>query len=155
MPTKMENERTVAFGQVNEEQVIPALSAQGDLSANAIAKGVPQFIRVEDYTTFVAEWMMQDGNIVVHFFPLEGTLVSYWTVDFPAALDRVAQEVFKATAPRLQAKYTEELRSWWLRALKYDHVISVSGLMETFFDSLDHALDQTASVVGTQSPVVP
>jgi hypothetical protein len=66
----------------------------------------------------------------------------YWLNMFPTALNEVAQEHFKATSPRLVAKYTEELKSWWLRARGYDHLIDLDGFMGSFAEKLDRRLEQ-------------
>lgn len=153
MSQRAENERTVVFGHVDESKVSKTLADQGSeaFRADDIAAGVPKFTKVDEYTTFAAEWVLQNGNIIVHFFlpsDFERGAQSkrvYWTMLFPIALDYVAQEVFAATAPRLQAKYTEELNSWWFRANKYDHIIDLKAFLRKFFDSLDAELEKALS----------
>jgi hypothetical protein len=71
-----------------------------------------------------------------------GTLQSYWLTDFAMALNDVAQKHFNATYPRLQAKYTEELKSWWLRAQGFGHVIDYDALVHRFLELMDARLDQ-------------
>jgi hypothetical protein len=125
----------------NQQKVDSNISLQG------IAEAVPQFEKEQGYTTFTAEHALVDGNIVIHFFLPEdyrGNAQQYWTVRFPLALDGVAQAHFQATAPRLQAKYTEELRSWWFKATNYDHVVDLPRFIRKFFDALDEALEVRA-----------
>lgn len=148
------SERSVVFGHVDEDRLGETMARQqnkDNFGLNSIAAGVPKFTKVEDYTTFLAEYAMQDGNIVVHFFPppdfrgSPSALKHYWESLFAASLDAVAQDVFQATAPRLQAKYTEELQSWWLRAFKYDHIIDLKGFVQRFLDQLDASLESSLS----------
>jgi hypothetical protein len=118
------------------------MQAASGPSLSAVIDAVPKFISVDDFTTFRAEWTLQDGNVIVHFFtPSVAPTIAYWTEVFPVALDRVGREHFEADKPRLQAKYTVELNSWWLRALKYDHIIDIVRFMDAFFDKLDAALE--------------
>lgn len=105
---------------------------------------VPAFKAVNDYTTFFAEYDLIDGNVVIHFYPPKGVEVTreYWMVRFAEALDATAQEHFQATKPRLAAKYTEELGSWWFRAQGFGHLIDLDQYLVKFFEKLDAALDQ-------------
>lgn len=150
----MQSERTVVFGHVEEGTAAQTLSeqAQDNFSTKSIADGVPKFQSVTDYNTFLAEYTLKDGDIVIHFFLPKDFRKSgqaaliYWTTTFAVALDYVAQEVFQATQPRLQAKYTEELNSWWLRARSYDHLINLQQFMGSFFERLDEELERTLAL---------
>lgn len=142
------HERTVVFGHVDEGRVEETMSRQSqrdNFKLGSIASGIPQLKTVDNYTTFKAEYALHDGNLVFHFYPPKShsqrDVSSYWTQVFPTVLDRVAQEVFEATAPRLQAKYTVEFQSWWLRALSYDHLVDVQAFVTRFLDALDAGLD--------------
>lgn len=143
MPNQKSSERTVAFGYVDEKTVGEDMKSQvveaDTFSGPRIRDGVPEFTKVEDYTTFKAEYTMKDGDLVIHFFPGENKLV--WKSIFAEVLDRVAQEHFKATAPRLQAKFTEEMNSWWFRARGYDHLVDFNAFVSRFFDLLDASLE--------------
>lgn len=68
------------------------------------------------------------------------TYRAYWLDLFPGVLSAVAQEHFKAEYPRLAAKYTDELRSWWFRAHGYAHLLDVDGLVYRFAEKLDQVL---------------
>lgn len=120
--------------QVTSEEKIPV---------SRLAAGIPNFIKVLDYTTFNAEYAMKDGDLVIHFYPTDVTK-GIWTKEFAWVLDRVAQDHFRATAPRLQAKYTEEVNSWWFRARGYDHVVSLKTFVDRFFELIDQALEADA-----------
>ena len=120
--------------QVTSEEKIPA---------SRIAAGIPNFIKVLDYTTFSAEYAMKDGDLVVHFYPTDVTK-GIWTREFAWILDRVAQDHFRATAPRLQAKFTEEVNSWWLRARGYSHIVNIKAFVDKFFELIDQALEADA-----------
>lgn len=148
--TTMSEERTVAFGYVEEDKLGDTLrtqQSQDNFQLSDIVDAIPKFKPVEGYTTFRAEYALQDSNIIVHFFlppDFRGDKGSYWAIRFPRALDATAQHCFQATRPRLQAKYTEELESWWLRAQSYDHIVDLDGFMTSFFDLLDGALETPA-----------
>lgn len=138
-------ERTVEIGSVDEGRATRAVgemsSGEGP-SLTSVMDAVPKFTRVDDFTTFSAEYTLQNGDIVIHFFPTNDRVsTAYWTKRFPAVLDRVAQVYFEATSPRLQAKYTEELSSWWFRARSYSHVIDFRGLVWGFLEELDRELE--------------
>lgn len=65
----------------------------------------------------------------------------FWLATFPNVLSTVAQRHFEAAYPRLQAKYTDELKSWWVRAQGFGHVLDLDRFMGSFFMQLDRALD--------------
>ena len=105
-----------------------------------------QFIKFTDYTTFSAELAITEGDLVYHFYvtaevnALPDARV-YWYEVFAQVLERVAQEYFKATAPRLKAAYTQEQASWWLRAFGFGMVLDPHKLAYGFLHVLDAALD--------------
>lgn len=96
---------------------------------------------------------VEGQDLVVHFYlpgafgPVERAAV-YWEKVFPRVLDPVAKEVFEADYPALQAAYTEELRSWWLRAYGLGARVGGGGAEAIaawgmrFFEALDQALDR-------------
>ncbi len=105
-----------------------------------------QFIPCRDFTTFEAEFAVTEGDLVFHFkvTPEVQALDNpskYWLEDFSKALDTVAQEVFKASFPRLRAAYTEEMASWYLRAEGAGMLLDPHALAYRFLDALDAALD--------------
>jgi hypothetical protein len=106
-----------------------------------------QFTKVNKYVTFNAEYAFDGPDIVFHFYLPESQKydVNYWLSVFPSALDPVARTTFNATAPRLRAAYTEELRSWWLRANRYDHIPDRTGLVMRFLERLDQTLTTVIS----------
>lgn len=147
---RQSKERNVMFGHIEEgkeaDTTVQQVLHDKPMEASRIADAVPKFTPCEEFTTFSAEYALQDGNIVIHFFlprDFKGAQ-DYWTMKFPRALDPTAQSYFKATAPRLQAKYTEELKSWWFRASGYDHIIDWQKFVESFFEELDRALESVA-----------
>ena len=66
---------------------------------------------------------------------------NYWLTTFPKILDESAKTFFDAGSPRLQAKYTEELVSWWFKAQGYGNRIDPDAYALRFFDVLDAALE--------------
>lgn len=107
------------------------------------AKAVPTFKEMGAYTTFFAEYDLIDGNVVIHFYPPKDRKVTqdYWMIKFAEALDATAQEHFQATKPRLVAKYTEEMSSWWFKAQGFGHLIDLDRYLLRFFEKMDVALD--------------
>lgn len=145
------SERNVEFGFLPEGGQQAAINQQQKQDSNiglvAIAEAVPQFTKVMDFTTFTAEYAMVMGALVVHFFippDFKGDVRYYWTMVFPRALDKVAQDHFNARSPRLQAKFTSELNSWWFRARGYDHILDIPKYVTSFFTALDAALETPA-----------
>lgn len=120
-----------------------------------VRDAVVQFTPVKEYTTFLAEWTILDGAFVVHFFPpreryasngrggmqVHGEFLVKWQRAFPQVLDRVAQEHFQATAPRLQAVYTAEMFSWYFKAAGFATRLDPAGYLTLFFEKLDAGLD--------------
>lgn len=119
-----------------------------NMRAEATPKAVeaPDFKKVEDFTTFRAEYAIRGSDLVMHFFvtpEVEKNVKGkkYWLELFPTCLDPVAQQHFEATAPRLEAQYTEMVNSWWLRARGYDHLLDVDAFVSTFLTKLDASLE--------------
>lgn len=107
---------------------------------------VPEFTQVDEFTTFKAEYGMVGNDLVMHFFATPEIEKSpkgreYWLRLFPTCLDPVAQHHFEATAPRLQAKYTELVNSWWLQAQGYSHLLDVDAYVSDFLTKLDESLE--------------
>lgn len=104
--------------------------------------------------SFKAQWDIINDDIVVHFFlPAQAeqhlknadgraAWMKYWMEKFPEKLDSVAKGHFDADYPRLQAKYTEEMASWWLKAQGFSKLINPQKFMEKFFGLLDTALQE-------------
>ncbi len=121
-----------------------------------VVDAVLNFTRVEDFTTFLAEYVFLDGNIVIHFFPpreafelsqtsqqprISAEYLKYWKRKFPTVLSPVAEEFFNATAPIITATYVEEMASWWMRANGYASRMDPDGFIRLFFAELDRSLD--------------
>jgi hypothetical protein len=118
------------------------------------------FREVDDYTTFKAEFAMDAGDIVFHFFKTDevksldpSAQNLYWQTTFAAALESVTPGFFGVTSDsgRLQAKHVyddeqpysaaEPLDSWWLRAFGFGHRLDPHKLALKFLETLDSALD--------------
>lgn len=108
-----------------------------------------KFAKVDNFTTFNAEYTYTGDDLVVHFFlPPERRLPearAYWLETFPACLDASAREFFNAEYPRLMAKYTEEMESWWFKACGYGHVIDPDAFAAKFLKGLDGHVDVALS----------
>lgn len=109
-----------------------------------IEKAIPVFTQVNDYTTFRAEWAQIGTALVLHFFLYPDVQSDakerYWLDKFPTQLSDTAERYFGATAPRIIAKYTPELESWYMRANGFTP-LDPGAYLQGFFDELDRALD--------------
>jgi hypothetical protein len=142
-----DSDNTVHLGELDNETAKKVLGQQPSGFGN-VAESVPKFTKVTDYTTLTAEYSKIDDNLVVHFFlpddaGAQGFPADYWISVFPTALDAVARSHFSADRPRLVAKYTEEMNSWWFKAYGYGHLLDPDGFMSKFFEKLDEALSVT------------
>lgn len=154
----MSEERTVNLSDMSQQEAgerfeQESRSAGDEVNMAGIEQAVPVFIKVNDFTTFKAEYTWLGGNLVIHFFltkemvQLNGTteggplVKSYWVQTFPLVLDKTSKDYFQADSPRLQAKYTEELASWYFRAQGYDDCLDPDRLAMVFFERLDQDLE--------------
>ena len=108
--------------------------------------------KVEDFTTFLAEYAFKDGNIVVHFFQTQEIHGSdrakrdrYWLQVFPMVLSDTAEAHFDATQPRIFAEYVPEMTSWYFQANGFATRLDPSGFLMKFLEKLDEALDGNAA----------
>ncbi len=133
---------------------VNVLGQQGGKIFGNVENAVIQFTPVESYTTFIAEYAVQGGDYIVHFFPpnsqyvfannhrkVSGPFLVKWQRTFPQILSPCAEHYFGATQPRLQAAYTAEMFSWWLRANGFALRLDPGGFITRFFDKLDSDLD--------------
>ena len=150
--TQTTEDRKVILGEIPKDMAIETLVNQPPVNAEGVKENVPKFKKVTCFTTFFAEYGMMGDDIVIHFFhtpenPDDGKC-PYWHDMFPTALNDLAQSYFQATAPRLVAKYTEELKSWFFRAQKYSHVLDIDAFVMSFFEKLDQEMDELPTRVG-------
>lgn len=131
----------------------PELTAQ-----NPDVQGVSalSFIKFTEYTTFQGEFAITDGDLVFHFdrtpecraLPQAKRDV-YWQRTFAVALNDVAQAVFAAGPPQLQAQFIDDpdigiVQSWWFRANGFGHLLEPHKKVYSFLDALDAALDEAS-----------
>ncbi len=155
-----ENERTVTLGGVSRARAPGVLHSEGRVSDEDAKKLVGEVenavvqLKQETYKAFRAEHGVKEGDIVVHFFlPLEDpkdlgkadamtqkSWNTFWLERFPAVLSPVAKEYFQADLPRIAAKYTEEVASWWFVARGFGEVMDPQALAVGFLAKLDGAL---------------
>jgi hypothetical protein len=143
----MEAEKTIVLNEVSDEQA-GQLMQNGPKIITGLSKAVPKFTKIEDFTSFLAEYAMIGSDLVMHFYgteehPNDGGAEGeqYWKVHFPSCLELVGQDHFQATKPRLIAKYTKEMRSWFLKAQGYDHLTDIDEFVRKFCTKLDAALE--------------
>ncbi len=136
----MKDEQDEQF--ISTEQAAEAFDGIGDqLGAEA-----PNFMQIDCYTTFRAEYAVLDDDLVFHFFANDeiNQLPNpwhYWKTTFPKQLEQVAGRYFAAAYPRVRAAYADELASWWLRADGFDHVLDMNEFAHRFLEQLDRALE--------------
>ncbi len=130
--------------------------AGGQIIGN-VDGAVIKFTQVKDFTTFLAEYAIQDGDYIVHFFPpkeryvhsngrhqVSGPFLIKWQRTFPQILSPCAEEYFGATQPRLQAAYTAEMFSWWLKAAGFAERLGPEAYILRFLARLDARLDEAS-----------
>ena len=147
-------ERQVALGGVAENQAAGLLQAEGAMvegTGQDVANAVPKF-ETKKYSSFKAEYGIVGDDLVVHFYLPEGFDITsmgtqqqklwsdWWGGDFPNVMSRVAQEYFEVEYPRVVAKYTEEVASWWFCARGFASSFDPHRLLETFLEKMDAAL---------------
>jgi hypothetical protein len=147
------DERVVTIQGLPHEQAVSQL--QGELGEGVeedVERAVIQFTE-KSYKSFRSEYTSVNGDLTIHFFlpAAAGDLKTasptqirqwevYWLKTFPEALSPTAKEYFQSDKPRLVAKYTEEVSSWWFCARGFGDSLSLSTLAERFFEKLDAAL---------------
>jgi hypothetical protein len=156
----MSNERYVELGELGEKEGAYALGTEAVLTEGHISQveeAVPQFIE-KKYECFTAKHAVVGHDLVIQFYLPEaaGDLKtadarvqrqweSFWLEAFRDALSPVAQEYFQAEYPRLVAKYTEELASWWFRARGFGDSMSPLELAEGFERRLNDRLQNQSA----------
>ena len=135
----MDNDDDKQFVSVDE--AAGAFVGIGDMGVEA-----PNFMPINCYTTFRAEYAVMGDDLVFHFYATDeiNKLPNpwrYWKTAFPNALSKVAKEHFQSEAPRVRAAYTDELCSWWLRANGYEHVLDMDEYAVRFLEKLDQELE--------------
>ncbi len=136
------SERVVAVADGSPES-FAAAEFQGHM-------GVPQALTFTpvSFRYFTAEHTLNDRAVIIHFFVSDKLkaawdikqLEYWWLNTFAATLSVVAKEHFKADAPRIVAKYTPEVASWWFKAQGYGHLLDLAAYLDAFFLRLDDTL---------------
>ena len=141
-----DHERSVRVRSVDEgsslKDVHDGFTADGD----GALEPKPVEFTVQEFTCFRCEYALKDRDLIVHFFlpsnvteQTAGRYRDWWLKTFPLVLDKVAQDYFSAGPPRLAAKYTEEVASWWFKAQGYDHLLDPRGFLAKFLQVLDES----------------
>lgn len=130
-------ERTVVLSPLDPKDATQILTAQSGATRLSDVEGaIPQFKKLE-FPAFKVEFEYSTGDVIVHFFlPKRKVTEHYWKVLFAEALEEIGQAHFQATRPRLVARYTEELHSWWFKAQNYGHLIDLETYVIRFFEKL-------------------
>lgn len=151
-------ERQVVLGEIPEKDAKDTLKGeQKEWSAGSLPGAIPEFKDSNRYS-FRAKWAVIGDDIQVQFFlpkhaktntPREAEAwQEYWLKRFASKLDTVSRQYFDAESPRLLAKYTPELASWWFKAQGFSHMVDPKKYVDGFLDLLDSTLkskEQTSS----------
>ena len=134
---------------------VTGVAGNGAMNAKSLADAIPELHKVEDYTTFLAEFGIQEGDIIIHFFlPYEAftgddnhkevkqEYDAYWQHRFPLILSTTAESYFDATYPRIFAEWIPELRSWYMRCRGFGKKLDPETYTLKFLEALDEALDK-------------
>jgi hypothetical protein len=136
-------ERYVALGEVPESEAKRYLGEAEEMSADGVRSAIPKFSPYSG-PMFRAEHAIIGKDLVYHFYVVEQedpeALDSWFRNTFAAALDAVAQEYFQAGQPRLQAKYTQEMQSWWLRARGFGDGVDPEARVRGLYQKLEEHL---------------
>jgi hypothetical protein len=136
-------ERYVVVDEVQDGQAPEVMQAASDVS---MPKPV-DFVTV-DKRYFTAEYTPDGPDIVIHYF-VSDAVQNTWPVDaieqwwldaFATTMSTLSQEYFQATLPRIMAKYTHEVASWWFKAQGYDFLLDRAAYLNAFFELLDETL---------------
>lgn len=155
----MAEERTVNLVDVSKEDAKSLHEKEmsgSSVTVEAIAKAVPDFTDVDCFTTFKARYAWVGEDLVIHFFvteelkelnEVEGPAVkAYWMQSFPLCLDNSSKRYFQADSPRLQAKYTVEMASWYFRAQGYVDRLDLDQFAVSFLEELDRDLERQSAL---------
>ena len=149
----MSNERFVQVKEVGENAVEDL--QQGFTDEPDALDPQPVEFTTKEYKTFRVEYTLRGNDFVIHFFlPTSVTernahqYRDWWLREFSSRMDACAQEHFEAGPPRLQARYTEEVASWWLKAQGFGHLLTPLKFLERFFSTLDASCLQTSGHPG-------
>jgi len=121
---------------------------------SGVTDAVISFTKVENYTTFVAEYAFIDGDIIIHFFPpkeyytqingvykiLDECLL-IWKRKFPQVLSPSAEKYFLVSLPVIMAQYIPEMTSWYFKASGFARRVDPDAFVLHFLSFLDKSLD--------------
>jgi hypothetical protein len=136
------------LGPLPDETAKQLAGGQGGTRLSDLEASIPKFKKLT-YDAFKVEYDYSSGDVIVHFYlPARKVTEHYWKVQFAEVLNEEGQEHFQATKPRLVARYTEELHSWWFKAQSYGHIIDLEAFVTRFFEKL---AERMALVLPAQS----
>ena len=147
---------------MSNEESVEFLKAQpvaiGNVRDAVIGDPEKGLNKVEDYTTFLAEYAFYTGDIIVHFFLTKDIATAdpkakdaYWLQTFPQVLSDTAESYFEATKPRIFAEYVPEMTSWYMRCHGFANRLDPETFVLSFFEKLDEVLDQKTEGRWTQN----
>lgn len=130
--------------------VVSQITSEQDVAADDLARAVPKFTQVLDFTTFDAEYIVEGGaDFVLHFFPSADWRArplkeceKYWLQTFPQVLSDTAEDYFEATKPRVTAEYIHEVTSWYMRCRGFAQRLAPDAFIQQFLAVLDEGLER-------------
>ena len=151
----MSNERLVHLGEIKPAEAFSSLNSEvsKETSVSNLVEGIPRLTSTS-FSTFRADHGVVGADLVVHFYLPHGVSdllkkadsryqerwETYWFRVFPEVLSQVARAHFREDKPRIVAKYTEELASWWFCARGFGDSTNPDALLLMFFQKMDKAL---------------
>lgn len=129
--------------------VVSTVSGEREVTTDDLARAVPRFTQVNDFTTFRAEYLIDGEDYVLHFFlsveferktPAEQG--QYWLRTFPTVLSDTAEAYFQASKPRVTAEYIEEVTSWYMRCRNFAQRLGPDEFIQRFLEALDGGLER-------------
>jgi hypothetical protein len=151
----MQSERYVQVADMSPENMPQAFQGAGPMDVPRPLTFDPVEMRY-----FRAEHTLSDQDIVIHFYVSsavrknwsESQIAPWWLNDFANSMSNEAQKYFNAGPPRLMAKYTPEVASWWFKAQGFAHMLDVGAFLRAFYEQLDETLH--SELVHANGPLV-
>ena len=108
-------------------------------NAQVVARGVPA---LEEWASehFRAEYLFDDGDLVVHLFPEASGRGESFQAWMGRALEQTAPDYFRMARPQLEAEYIEPLDSYWLCAKGAGNSADPGARARRFFERIEACL---------------
>lgn len=152
-PDKVQPKQVVLQG-MNKSEARNMLNNMGEPIEAAKIRDAVITLKPVVMDSFRVEYAVKGDDLIFHFYippRAEQTFnqkgakqawLDYFLNRFKDKLVIVLQEYFECGAPRLQAMYTEEIASWFIKAQGFGNSADPDLLCRRFFEKLDAALQK-------------